>query len=234
MHADAAPCRETKETTVRSLRTLSILFALISAAFTSAAQEPLDSLKDLARRSGGTVTSKVDGESPSMSLRELAQTAELIIRGRLKTMTTRLSDDESTVFRDFTVTPLAIIKPPPELLRANRPGPLQTLTLRQLGGTIFVDGLTLTTMTNFEDRETPMAAGQEYVFFLSRALPSRSTTMSTGPGVYQLSLAHWGAYPIRNGKVGNFTKWIAQRTDRNTDDPAAFVTLVRDLAKPAK
>lgn len=219
---------------MQSLRTLSILLAAIVVAITSAAQEPLDSLKDVARRSGGTVSSKIDTESPSMSLRELAQTADLIIRGRLATMTTRLSDDESTVFRDFTVTPIAIIKQPPELLRANRPGPLQTLTLRQLGGAIVVDGLTLRTTTNFEDRENPMEPGQEYVLFLSRALPSRSTTMSTGAGVYQLSSAHWGAYPIRNGKVGNFTKWVAQRTDRNTDDPNAFAALIRDLAKPTK
>ena len=219
---------------MRSLPTLSILVAVIAAAFTSAAQEPLDSLKDVARRNGATANSKIDGESPAMSLKELAQRADLIIRGRLATMTTRLSDDESTVFRDFTITPIAILKQPPELSRAARPGPLPTLTLRQLGGTIVVEGLTLRTTTNFEDREAPLEAGQDYFLFLSRALPSRSTTMSAAPGVYQLSSAHWGVYPIRGGKVGNSTKWLAQRTDRNTDDPLAFATLIRDLAKPAR
>ena len=218
---------------MQSLRTLSgVLLAVVLAAFTSAAQEPLDSLKDVARRNGGTTSSKIHGESPLMSLRELAQTADLIIRGRLTTMTTRLSDDESTVFRDFTVAPISVIKQPPELLHANRPGPLPALTLRQIGGTIVVDGLTLRMSTNWEDRETPMAPNQEYFLFLSKALPSRSTTMSTGPGVYRLSSAHWGAFPIHNGKVGNFTKWVAQRTDRNTDDPSAFAALIRDLARP--
>lgn len=224
-----------QEATVQSFRTLSgVLLAVVLAAFTSAAQEPLDSLKDLARRFGGTADSKIDAESPLMSLRQLAQTADLIIRGRLTSMTTRLSDDESTVFRDFTVTPLSVIKQPPELVRANRPGPLPMLTLRQVGGTIVVDGLTLRTSTNWEDRETPMAPNQEYFLFLSKALPSRSTTMSTGPGVYQLWSAHGGAYPIRDGKVGNFTKRVAQRTDRNTDDPNAFSALIRDFAKPTK
>jgi len=220
---------------VQSLRTLSgILLAVVLAAFTTAAQEPLDSLRDLARRFGGTANSMIDGESPLMSLRQLAQTADLIIRGRLTSMTTRLSDDESTVFRDFTVTPISVIKQPPELVRANRPGPLPMLTLRQIGGTIVVDGLTLRMSTNWEDRETPMAPNQEYFLFLSKALPSRSTSMSTGPGVYRLSSAHWGAFPIHNGKVGNFTKWVAERTDRTTDDPSTFAALIRDFAKPTK
>lgn len=219
---------------MQSVRTLSMLLAVIAAALTSAAQEPLDSLKDVARRNGGTTSSKIIGESPLMSLRELVQTADLIIRGRLTTMTTRLSDDESTVFRDFTLTPIAILKQPPELLHANRPGAPQALTLRQIGGTIVVDGLTLGMSTNWEDRETPMEPGQDYFLFLSRAQPSRSTTMSTGPGVYRLSSAHWGAYPIRDGKVGNFTKWVAERTDRTTDDPSTFATMIRDVARSAK
>jgi hypothetical protein len=58
--------------------------------------------------------------------------------------------------------------------------------------------------------------------------------MSTASGVYQLSSAHWGAYPIREGKVGNLTEWVAQRTDRNTDDPVTFETIIRELAKPAE
>ena len=219
---------------MQSVRTLSILIAVIAAGFTSAAQEPLDSLKDVARRNGGTISSKIDGEFPLMSLRELAQAADLIIRGRLTTMTMHLSDDESTIFRDFTVTPMVIFKQPPELLHATRPGPLPALTLRMIGGTIVVDGLTLRMSTNWEDRETPMEPGQDYFLFLSRALPSRSTTMSTGPGVYQLWSAFGGAYPIRDGKVGNFTKRVAQRTDRNTDDPNAFAALIRDFAKPTK
>ncbi|MEO5894445.1 MAG: hypothetical protein ABIS06_01960 [Vicinamibacterales bacterium] len=224
-----------QEATVQAFRTLpGVLLPVVLAAFTSAAQEPVDSLKDLARRSGGTANSKIDSDSPAMSLGQLAQTADLIIRGRLTSITPRLSDDESTVFRDFTVTPISAIKQPPELLRASRPGPLQMLTLRQVGGTIVVDGLTLRTTTNFEDRETPMVPKQEYFLFLSKALPSRSTTISTGSEVYQLSSAHWGAFPIHNGKVGNFTKWVAQRTDRNTDDPSAFAALIRDLARPVK
>jgi hypothetical protein len=219
---------------MQSVRTLFILLAVLAAAFTSAAQEPLESLKDLARRNGGTIDSMIDAESPLMSLRDLTKTADLIIRGRLTTMTTRLSDDESTVFRDFTVTPMVILKQPPELLHATRPGPLQALTLRMIGGTIVVGGLTLRVSTNWEDRETPREPGQEYFLFLSRALPSRSTTMSTGPGVYQLWSALGGVYPIRDGRVGSFTKLAAQRTDRNTDDPVAFATLIRDLVKPAK
>jgi hypothetical protein len=220
---------------MQSLQTCFIaLFAFVLAAFTVGAQEPLDSLKDLARRSGGRANSKIDGESPSMSLRELVLTADLIIRGRLTSMTVRLSDDEATVFRDFSVAPILVIKQQPELLSATRPGRLPTITLRQLGGTILIDGLTMRTTTNFEDPESPMAPNQEYFLFLSNALPSRSTTMSTESGVYHLASAHWGAFPIRNGKVGNFTKWVAQRTDRNTDDPIAFAALIHDMVKPVR
>jgi hypothetical protein len=215
--------------------TFCALVAMGAVGFTSAGQDTtLTSMKDVARRLGGTATNKIDIESPSMSMKDLTQTADLILRGRLESMTTRLSDDESAVYRDFTVSPIEIVKQPSDLSQAKRPGLLQMLTVRQIGGTLVVDGLKLITSTNFEDRQTPMAAGNEYVLFLSRATPSTSTTMSTGTHVFQLTSPHWGIYPIRNGKVGNFSKWLAQRTDRKTDDPAAFVAEIRDLVQASK
>jgi hypothetical protein len=152
-------------------------------------------MKDLARRLGGTASSKIMVESPSMSLSDLVRLSDLIIRGRLDTVTTRLSDDESTVFRDCGVPPLVIIKQRFGLAQAAKPGPLPALTLRQIGGRLVVDGLTLVTITDFEDRDSPMEAGQEYVLFLSPAMPSRSTTMSTAAGVFQLAAVHWGRIP---------------------------------------
>lgn len=82
-------------------------------------------------------------------------------------------------------------------------------------------------------RHNPMAPGQEYVLFLSPAVPSPSTT-STVAGVFQLAAVHWGAYPIQNNKVGNFSNWVAQRTDRTTDDPATFTAQIRDLVGVSK
>lgn len=110
----------------------------------------------------------------------------------------------------------------------------QTLTLRQLGGTLIIDGLKLVTSTNFEDAESPMTAGTEYVLFLSKATPSPSTTMSTGDNVFELTSPHWGVYPISHGKIGNFSKWVSRRTDRTTDDPAAFVAQIRQFVKASK
>jgi hypothetical protein len=216
---------------MRLLRTLGLLLILSTVA--SSAQESVDSLKDLARRHEGTAGSKIDAEPPATPLRELTAAAELIVRARLTGMVTRLSDDESTVFRDFTIAVTAIIKQPSELL-SKVPGPMRTLTLRQLGGTIVVDGLKLTTRTNWEDPESPMEVGQEYVLFLSKALPSRSTTMTAAAGVYVLTSAHFGAYPIRNGRVGNFSKWLARHTDRNIDDPNAFVAAIHEWGKSTR
>jgi len=208
---------------------------VLAVGFAGTAQDSkLTSMKDTARRQGGTAAGKIQIESPLMTVKDLAQAADLIVVGRLESMTTRLSDDESMVYRDFTVTPLNVLKQPPDLSQAKRPGPMQTLTVRQVGGTLVVEGLTLITSTNFEDRETPMAVGAEYVLFLSRATPSPSTTMGTGTNVFQLTSPHWGIYPIRNGKVGNFSRWIAQRTDRTTDDPAAFVAQIREFARATK
>lgn len=213
----------------RSLILVVFLIAACAGATVAGQETTLDSMKDVARRLGGIAKSKITVESPSMSLIELVALSDLIVRGRLETMTTRLSDDESTVFRDFALTPLLVIKQGSGLAQAQKPGPLAPLTLRQIGGTMVLDGLTLVTTTNFEDRDNPMAPGQEYVLFLSPATPSRSTTMSTAAGVFRLTSVHWGAYPIRNNKVGNFTSWIAQRTDRTTDDPATFIAQIRDL-----
>jgi hypothetical protein len=212
---------------------LSMLLVVSSAGLPSIVQEPLDSLKDVARRLGGTATSKIIVESPLMSLEELTRAAELIVRGRLDAMTVRLSDDESTVFRDFTVSPLETLKQPSDLAGANQPRPAESIVLRQLGGTIVVDGLTLTTSTNWEHRDTPMVPGQDYVLFLSRATPSRSTTMSSRGFAYALTSVHWGAYLIQDGQVV-FTRFVAQRTNRIKEDPAAFIAQIRGLVNTSK
>lgn len=214
---------------------LAVLLITVSVGSSLAGQEgTVNSKKDVARRNGGIATDKIDVEPPSMSLSELVSQSDLIIRGRLDTVTARLSDDESTVFRDFAVTPIVIIKQRPGLSQASRPGPLPALTLRQIGGRIVVDGLTLVTTTNFEDRDDPMAPGQEYVLFLTPAAPSPSTTMSLPASVFRLTSVAWGAYPIRNNKVGHFTKWQARRTDPTTDDAASFIAQIRDLVGASK
>ncbi len=215
--------------------TLVVLLIVVSVGSSFAGQEStLNSKKDVARRNGGMATDKIDVEPPSMSLSELVSQSDLIIRGRLETVTARLSDDESTVFRDFAVTPIVIIKQSRGLAQASKPGPLPALTLRQIGGRLVVDGLTLVTTTNFEDPDSPMAPGQEYVLFLSTASPSPSTTMSTPASVFRLTSVAWGAYPIRNNTVGSFTKWQARRPDRTPDDAATLIAQIRDLVGSSK
>ena len=128
---------------------LVVMLIAVSVRSSFAQQETLDSKKDVARRNGGIAADKIIVEPPSMSLSELVSQSDLIIRGRLGTVTARLSDDESTVFRDFAVTPIVIIKQRPGLAQASKPGPLPGLTLRQIGGRVTVEGLTLVGHTRF-------------------------------------------------------------------------------------
>src|SRR5690348_14270204 len=72
----------------------------------SGQEATLTSMKDVARRTGGTATSKIHVEPSAVPFAELVQSADLIVHARLETMTTRLSDDESTIFRDFTLAPI--------------------------------------------------------------------------------------------------------------------------------
>ena len=208
--------------------------AIVPLGTATVAQEPSNSLKDVARRLGGAATSTIDVETPSMSFTELVQTTDLIVHARLATMTTRLADDESTVFRDFTLAPITFIKQHVGQTQPEKPDQLPTLTLRQVGGRMSVDGLTLATTTNFEDRVTPMAPGGEYVLFLSPANPSPSTTMSTGTTVFQLTSAYWGAFPVRNGQVG-FTNWARRGPERMPDNGlGAFIAHTRVLLDGVK
>src|SRR6476660_8646975 len=154
---------------MQPLRGLLFLIAMLAPVTTNAGQEPVESLKDIARRTGGAVASQITIESPRLSLLELTRMADLIVRARLTDMTTRLSDDETTVFRDFTVLPMAVIKQPKDLVRSRTPRPTQALTFRRRGGTLTVDGLHLTTYTNFEHRKSAMAVSQEYFLFLTKA-----------------------------------------------------------------
>ena len=83
---------------MRRLVAVVVFLMVASVAATVAKQEPtLTSMKDVARRLGGTATNKIEVESPSMSLSELVTQSDLIIHARLDGVTTHLSDDESRV-----------------------------------------------------------------------------------------------------------------------------------------
>ena len=139
----------------------------------------------------------------------------------------RLSDDESVVYTEYTVAPAEVIKGSAELLKAARPGLMAPLTVRQVGGTMRVDGLRLRTETNYGEAGSLVLRG-EYVFFLASALESTLGKVAK-PNSYEFVAGPYAAFKIQNGKVVHVTKEAARRQKLSTDDAEVFLAEVRSL-----
>lgn len=164
---------------------------------------------------------------------EMVRRSDLIVRGRLTEKTARLSDDESTVFTDYAITPTRVLKRPMDLAISQAPGGTPAITLQEVGGTLVVDGLRLETQTDSHDPGRPLTVGDEYVLFLMKPVPSSATTKRIRSGVFELASGKYAVFPIRAGKVEVFTKVAANRGHLTSDDPEAFLGSVQQLIDTA-
>ena len=210
---------------MRSMTRLSGVLIAISLSGIANAQT---SLKEIAREHGGYASIVVDQEAPLLTVEQMSANADLIIRGRIIQTTPRLSDDESVVYTEYTIAPAEVIKGIAELSTAARPGPMAPLTVRQVGGTMTVDGLRLRTETNYEASGSPLVLRGEYVLFLAKALES-SLVKVAKPSSYEVVAGPYAAYKIQNGKIVYDTKEAARRQRLPTDDAEIFLAQVRLL-----
>jgi hypothetical protein len=66
-----------------------------------------ESLRDVARRSGGRASFIVDVDWPFFSLQDLASKADVIVQGRIESATGQLTKDETWVRTAFAFQPCA-------------------------------------------------------------------------------------------------------------------------------
>lgn len=191
------------------------------------------SLKQLARKQGGTATVTVTSEFPLLPLDELAARSDFVVRARIERATARLSDDETLVLTSYAVRPVEIIKQPSRVGSVATPGTIPALQIEVVGGDLSVDGLVLRTQSDMYDKAVRLEVGSEYVFFLEPAPPSRISG-HLRPGVFVPLSGVFGIFPILEGKLTNFTPWVNARRALPTNDPAGFARIVRAAANKRK
>jgi hypothetical protein len=210
-------------------RSLILTTILVSALLPGiGAQESL-SMKQIARERGGTAINLLYVSPPALGMADLVKRSDLIVRGRITSQVSRLSDDESTVYTDYTITPGRILKKPVELGISAAPGAVPEIIMQQPGGKVVVDGLHLETQTDVSDSDNPILVNAEYVFFLMKPVPSGATTRRARSGVFELTCGQFALFPVRNGKLVSFTRLAAARRPPPTNDPDAFLSSVQQM-----
>jgi hypothetical protein len=210
---------------------IGVLFSLYSISTTSGAAQ--ESLVEPARRMEGKAEAVVELHVPRMTVPEMMAASRLILRGRIASATPRLSEAQGTVYTEYTVEPVEILKLPSALVTASKPGIAPPIVFIQIGGELEVDGLRLRTTTNTVDPENPISLVSEYWLFLGPAASSPSTTTRVGSRAYQLTNSY-SIFPIVGGHLTTPTRAIANSRPLPTDDPEEFGNLIRAEMKKAK
>jgi hypothetical protein len=154
------------------------------------APQERDTLLDAARRNGGKASVNIDVSSPLPDLANVATEADLILRGIVTRVTTRLSDDEQIVVTQFEALPIRFYKG--SLVTVAAPGPTKSLIVQRPGGALTIDGLRLETNVNVFPESESLREREEVILFLS---PDVVT------GNFRFASNAFGAYRVTSGQV---------------------------------
>jgi hypothetical protein len=177
-----------------------------------------DSIVDKARRHGGAVTIGLHVMPAVGTVEELANVSSLILRGKVVSLATRLSKDETIVVTEYEIAPQTFYKG--SFAVQSRPGFVAGLIVQRPGGKMNVNGLRLaTTLDDFPEWEAPKV-GEELILFLMRSEVEPSKFVMIGNAS--------GAFRIAEGKVAALTAEVAQRRG---DSPQTVQEFERDLRR---
>jgi hypothetical protein len=168
-------------------------------------------LIDAARNNGGKTVSGLDVQEPKPTFDDVARASNLIVRGRVGHVTTRLSDDGDYVLSEFTIIPSKVYKGSAGDV-VKTPGPTKPLIVRRIGGTVIVDGLQITMNANQYPETESLREGEDVLLFLNRNANTGNCGFTGGPR---------GAYRIADGKVTAMTKYTAEERG---EEPQSFET----------
>lgn len=188
--------------------------------FLHSPQEP--GLMDSARRNGGKSIVVIDVEPGLYSLSDVVTQSSVIVRGTVRGLTTRLSDDGKLVVTRFEVIPRKVYKGSAGPF-ANTPGQTQPLIVQRTGGDLTIDGLHLGThVSEFPESES-FHDGEDVFLFLSPADAIK--------GVFAFTDGSFGAYRIVDGRVTAMTKRAALARHEQPEPFGVFEGRVLGLLK---
>ena len=173
------------------------------------------SLRDTARRNGGTAVLTIDVNAPIGELSYVIAESTVILRGVVRSVTVRLSDDEAMVVTDYEIAPTEFYKGSFTAF-TSKPGVAAPLVVRQPGGTLELDNLHLRTVINEFPEDEFLLRGEEVFLFLA---PEDN-------GRFRLHRGPFGAFRVINGNVTAMTKSAAAQRH---DGPKTISEFEREL-----
>jgi hypothetical protein len=158
---------------------VSLLLALVPLP--AGGSEQSDSLKDAARRQGGTVSDYFQVEMPFASLSQVVSEADVILRARITSKESRLTQDERFVLTYFAFSPSRIFKDKIGIVPTrNTPQMTKPFVFTEPGGVVHVDGLRITMGSN-ASADPPLNVGEDVLLFLSWDKDNNAFRLQNGP-----------------------------------------------------
>src|SRR5256885_13566035 len=121
------------------VKTIMKLFTSIVIAFSLVAVPATQSLRERAKREGGSATTTMGFEFEVADVPELLSKSDLVLYGRIIDVKPHLSPDESYVITDYVIAPLRAMKQTKPVNTA-RPGQTTQILVSRPGGGLIEDG----------------------------------------------------------------------------------------------
>jgi hypothetical protein len=198
-----------------------ILVVALASSAPAGLQRYEDSLAVRAReRGGGEYHVVVDACGGSLPFPQMVREADIILHGTLSAERGRLSLDEQSVYTEYDVVPLRILKAP---AASSRTGYIASDRFRVVlpGGSIDHQGLIITMTINIIPHAERLRWGAEVVLFL--------TAHESELDVYRVTGAAWGAFRVLDGQVVAMTREVARSRGDKAERLDAFLERVQRL-----
>jgi len=161
--------------------TVAVFVALLVPMPAGSSEQSGDTLKDEARRHGGEVFDYLQVEMTFAPLSEVVSAADVIVRGRITSKESRLTQDERFVRTYFTFNPSRIFKDKIGIAPTrNTPQMTTPLVFIESGGVVHVDGLRITMGSNAA-ADPPLKVGEDVLLFLSWDKDANAFRLQNGP-----------------------------------------------------
>jgi len=158
-----------------------LLVALTLVPLAAGSSEQSGSIKDEARRQGGKVSDYLQVEMPFASLSQVVSAADVILRARIMSKESRLTQDERFVRTYFAFNPSRIFKDKIGIVPTrNTPQMTIPLVFIETGGIVHVDGLEIRMGTNAA-ADPPLKVGEDVLLFLSWDKDANAFRLQHGP-----------------------------------------------------
>jgi len=179
-----------------------LCLVLVSGLFV---QHP-QSLVASARELGGKADNGLTVELTFVPFDTLVADADVIIRGRVQSRSTRLSTNEHWVLTQYEVTPTHFFKRPDT--EGTGPAGDRNVFVTHPGGEVQVNGLQLATRVNVYPETEVFRRGEDVILLLSKK--------EAEPGTFQIESGPFGAFRVKGGIVAYMTQAVREN---HPDEP---------------